>query len=348
MFKNFSLVLIFSFIGLIIIELFLILFGPYKQLTTEKFQTSDSIYERPSNFIQKQPHPDLEYIIDNHFDLDGVKNYSNINTSKKKNIIGFFGDSMTENINVDKEFEFTNILNKKITGFDIVNYGIGGYNLEQTFIRFLKYQNHDLKYVIFFMMPGDHFERNLIDFDKNNLPSIIEPDVNLFFKLLGKLNITYLVIDVYFNFRYYFQNYHKTGIENYPSLYANKIYSEFYTNHERKEDNFDKILIYLNELNFKLGRKFILILYPNKEMINFVKERLKSDLNSIDYYVLDEKLLDKDLQFKNDSHWNELGNIYFADNLSKILNNYGVKFNKIDFENYKKKIDKLYQENNKR
>ena len=35
-----------------------------------------------------------------------------IPASKKKNIIGFFGDSHTENVNIQNKFQFTTLLNK--------------------------------------------------------------------------------------------------------------------------------------------------------------------------------------------------------------------------------------------
>ena len=43
-----------------------------------------------------------------------LKNNTSVTTSKKKNIIAFFGDSFTENVAVDPIFEFSNILKKKI------------------------------------------------------------------------------------------------------------------------------------------------------------------------------------------------------------------------------------------
>ena len=183
MYKNILLVLLFTFVSILLVELALIIYGPYKDLVKNSLKPSMSIYERPNNFIQKQPHPDLDIIVENYFDPEGVKNYNQILTSKKKNIIAFFGDSYTENISIVKEFEFSNILNSKIKNFHVVNYGVGGYNLEQSFIRYLKYKDHDIKYVIFFMMPGDHFERNLIEFIENDKIKIAEPDFNLFFKI---------------------------------------------------------------------------------------------------------------------------------------------------------------------
>lgn len=345
MYKNILLVLFFLFVSILLVELVLILYGPYKDLVKNSLKPSMSVYERPNNFIQKQPHPDLDLIVENYFDQEGVKNYNQILTSKKKNIIAFFGDSYTENISIVKEFEFSNILNSKIKNFHIVNYGVGGYNLEQSFIRYLKYKSHDIKYVIFFMMPGDHFERNLIEFVENDKIKITEPDFNLFFKILGKLNISYLFIDAYFNYKYIFQNYHKTGKENYPTLYANKVYSEFYIKHERKEDDFDKILKYFNKTSIENGAKFILLLYPSETMINYVKDRLKPELNNIDYYVLDKNLIEKNFIFKNDSHWNELGNIYFAKNLIEILKNYQVQFDYLDVNFFSKNIENFYSKN---
>ena len=304
-----------------------------------------SVYERPNNFTQKQPHPDLDLIVENYFDQEGVKNYNQILTSNKKNIIAFFGDSYTENISIVKEFEFSNILNSKIKNFQIVNYGVGGYNLEQSLIRYLKYKSHDIKYVIFFMMPGDHFERNLIEFDENEKIKISQPEFNFLFRILGKLNISYLIMDAYFNFRYYFLNFHKTNRKNYPILYANKVYSEFYTKHERKEDDFDKIIKYFNQSSKENDAKFILLLYPSEKMIEYVEKKMKNELNKIDYYVLDKELLESEYLFKNDSHWNELGNIYFAKYLINILKNYQIEFEDIDLNLYKNKVDEFYIQN---
>ena len=61
-----------------------------------------------------------------------------------------FGDSFTENIAVYKDFEFSNILNQKVKNYKFVNYGVGGYSADQVFIRYLKYQDHDIKYIFTF------------------------------------------------------------------------------------------------------------------------------------------------------------------------------------------------------
>ena len=125
--KNIVLLIFSLFFSLFLIEIILIFKGTYVSLTKNKLVPSAALYERPSSSFQKVKHPDLNYLTSNYFDENGVKNYSNIPTNKKKNIIGFFGDSFTENINIKKDFEFSNILNKVTSDHEVVNYGVGGY-----------------------------------------------------------------------------------------------------------------------------------------------------------------------------------------------------------------------------
>jgi hypothetical protein len=129
--KNLILLFFSIFLIFFIFEFILELNGKYKNLKSSKLISSYSIYSRPFNSFQKYKHFDLDYIIKNYFDLDGVKNYPNDTiTSKKKNIVGIFGDSFSENIGVDLDFEFSNILNREIIDYKIVNYGVGGYNID--------------------------------------------------------------------------------------------------------------------------------------------------------------------------------------------------------------------------
>ena len=78
MYKNILLVLLFTFVSILLVELALIIYGPYKDLVKNSLKPSMSVYERPNNFIQKQPHPDLDIIVENYFDLE-VKLQSNFN-----------------------------------------------------------------------------------------------------------------------------------------------------------------------------------------------------------------------------------------------------------------------------
>ena len=124
--RNVILFLASVFFSFLIVEISLRTFGIYSNQANNQLVVSDSIYERPKDSYQKQKHPDINYVITNYYDYDGVKNNTAVTTSKKKNIIAFFGDSFTENVGVDPVFEFSNILKKKIKN-DMPNIYIKAY-----------------------------------------------------------------------------------------------------------------------------------------------------------------------------------------------------------------------------
>ena len=82
--KNLSIVFISFFFSILIIEIFLRTVGLYSDLANTILEPSISIYEKPKDSIQKRKHPDIYYINNNYFDLDGVKNNKKLTTSKKK------------------------------------------------------------------------------------------------------------------------------------------------------------------------------------------------------------------------------------------------------------------------
>ena len=147
---------VFSFLfSLIFIEIFLVYFGPYNNITNSKFESSLAWYERPKNFLQVQPHPDLKYNIKNYFDCSGIKRCDNSTIVSKKNIIGIFGDSFVENISIDPKFEYSCIINEKLKNSNFINFGIGGYNFEQSFARYLIHQKLNFNYVFYLLNIGD-------------------------------------------------------------------------------------------------------------------------------------------------------------------------------------------------
>ena len=125
-----------------------------------------------------------------------------------------FGDSFTENVAIDKNFEYSLLLSNHISGYQVVNYGVGGYSADQVFIRFLKYKNHDIKHVVYLFYPNDNYFKTKSKFIDDGSYIISKPDINLFFKMVGKLNLTYLAIDIYYYLKsklkkLYFNKYRK-------------------------------------------------------------------------------------------------------------------------------------------
>jgi hypothetical protein len=344
--KNLSIVFISFFLSILIIEIFLRTIGLYSDLTNTNLEPSNSIYEKPKDSIQKRKHPDIYYINDNYFDLDGVKNNKKLTTSKKKNIIGIFGDSFVENYSVDPKFDFSNVLNTNIVNYEIVNYGVGGYQAEQAFLRYLKYKDHDLKYVFYFFMLGDQESYKLLTFNDDGKYIINKIKINPIFKILGKLNITYLSIDSFIKFRILVNDdYNLIKKNNYSELLANQIANKNKTGGAFDMKHFAQLIETFQKEVESSNAKFFVILYPNTDHINYFQEAVKLRNLKVNYFVLDNLLVtEKKFKFKNDDHWNEFGNLEFARNLKTFLNN-NLKINFSNNNNYKnieKEIDDFY------
>ena len=81
--KNLGLIIASLLLSILLIEIILKIQNKYNYLTKNELIASQSVYERPFNSKQKHKHPDLNYIIENYFDIDGVKNFSKIETSSQ-------------------------------------------------------------------------------------------------------------------------------------------------------------------------------------------------------------------------------------------------------------------------
>ena len=309
------------FFSLVIIEFSLRAFGMYSNLVNTKLVASDAIYERPKNSYQKQKHPDVNYVVTNYYDFDGVKNNTSLTTSKKKNIIAFFGDSFTENVAVDPIFEFSNMLKKNIKNYEIVNYGIGGYEIDSIFLRYNKFKDHDIKYIFYLYFPGDENLSKIIKFDENNNLIISKININYFYQLIGRLNITYLVIDSFYIFRsLLYSNHSVINVDNYNQILANKIAKSKQQKPQAELDEFFNILKKFQEVAERNQVNFTVLVFPTKGSIEFFNTFIKNKDYKINYVILNEELNNNPkLRFKNDPHWNEYGNLEYAKNLYEIF-----------------------------
>ena len=358
--KNIFLVFSSLLISIFIIEIILNISGKYENLTNSKLIPSDSIYERPFSSFQKHKHPDLNYIITNYFDEDGVKNFTNTRTSQKKNIIGIFGDSFTENIAIDRQFEYSNVVNDYLKNYQVVNYGVGGYSADQVFLRYIKYRDHDFKHIFYLFMPADTGLATDITFNNDGTYLLKKKKINFIYQVLGKLNITYFAIDLMFISREFIsKNHSKIYLENYDDVLANKIYRKFYSNKFDKciknkascDSNFLKLLKVFKKEVESNNSKFYILLYPNNKHIEHFKEIIRNETEDFNYFILNKNLdhnsVNKNykFQFKNDDHWNEYGNILFAQSLLDIFEKLGIKSKKINKVNIFNDIDLFYSQN---
>ncbi len=203
MLKNIKSTLITILIILFIFEIFLRINGRYNHAAEHKYVISESIFEPQPKTHLVWDHPDLRNGVVNNYDQSGVNNFFfEIDTSKKNNIIGIFGDSFAENIFVFNEYRIDKILQKLFNNkFEIVNYGVNGYGLDQIFLRYKKYKNHDLKKIVYVFIENDFrnlYENQLVEYDVDGALKFREIKINKFYFILNKIHLSYFFLEFYY------------------------------------------------------------------------------------------------------------------------------------------------------
>jgi hypothetical protein len=124
-------------------------------------------------------------------------------TARKSNIIGVFGDSFTENRYLDDQFTLTTLLDGTTEPqARVVNYGVSAYGVDQAYLRYKKFEDHDIRHVVYLFCANDL--RNL---SETRLAHVVGDDVvfrapeatlaSTTRRALGRLRLTYLVLWVY-------------------------------------------------------------------------------------------------------------------------------------------------------
>lgn len=351
------LIFISVIIGLIIFELFLNIYGKYNDLSKNELVLSSSLYEKPKSSTLINQHPDLDILVKNKFDNNGIRNHDKTSTENKKNIIAFFGDSHTENVNISDEFLFITLLDKFFYEKNFVNYGVGGYSIDQIFIRYLNFQKHNIEHVYYVFCSNDVggiARNNLIKYQENEY-EILKPKFNLFERILGKLNFTYFIIDIYYNLRAKIYEKHTTiNIENYPKKLAEKFYYESLNRKNLNNSGTDQLVLFNKILSsfknevIKNNAKFSIIILPIKEESTAFEKMIfqEKEYDVINLYTNYKKISDdlrEKIIFKNDSHMNEYGSLFVYQLLKKkILNIEYLKEFKFE-KDILTKINNLYQ-----
>ena len=99
----------------------------------------------------------------------------------------------------------------------------------------------------------------------------------------------------------------------------------------------------------KINARFYVLVFPGNKNLDFFNNIVNQKKDYFNYYFLDKNLIggsvinNKKINFKNDAHWNEYGNLYFAYNLSEIFNKIKIISKKINLDNKIKKIDNFYK-----
>ena len=201
-FKNLGLVIGAVVLSLAAVEAGLWAAGSYDELASQRLRPSPAIWERPRNAIEAHRHPDLKRPIEVVYDDDGVRNHGPVATSGKSRIIGFFGDSFTENRRVEDRFSFTSILAGVARGpFTVANFGVDAYGLDQNYLRYKKFEHLDIDTVVYVLCENDLrnlYETGLTTLDADGRVGFRRPEANRTLRLLGRLRVSYLALDAYY------------------------------------------------------------------------------------------------------------------------------------------------------
>lgn len=367
-FKTFCLIFSSIVFSLILIEFYLIFTNSYTHLVKNNLIPANTIWTNQENSQIIYSHPDMNYPVKSNYGKSGVK--ANFLIDINSSYHGFFGDSVTDNRRIEYDWNFTSLYNE-IKGKNIaLNFGVDGFGLDQSFIRYQNVKNDFNFSKIFYVFHYNDFanilQTKLFELKDNDQLVQIKHQLNFknyFFRLLGKLRLTYLLMS----------SYQKILGKNSNIYYLKDRFIEEFVNEEISFYNSWKSRFFKIDANFLT--KDLFSSSPSEETIeakkvfNLILDLWVADakLNNIEFYIilLPEEIHNKtfkkiinnennyniiyfnnrfpDLKYNlSEGHWNEIGNLSGALDLADYFNLYlSADFVEMKVE----KIKKLYKEN---
>jgi len=321
-------------LGLFLIEVILRIDGRYHDLASHKLVYSRAIWERPVDTVQFSKHLDLNVLIEIRTDADGVRNHSEIPTDRKRNIIGFFGDSFVENRRIEDRFSLTSILDTAAgPEARVVNYGVDGYGLDQSYLRYQKYQKHDIKHVVYVFCENDLrnlYETGLTEVDQDGDIIIRAAKRNLFYQAIGRMHLTYLTLTAYYKMMAFLNLVRSSEVSpidwfgdakshraRFHDRYADAVTSDFLST-TPSDDVLRlarKFLLLLKKWKLEVenaNRTFTVLVLPRKSDADVAAKLFRDfDGNVIGLSRYFENY--DNFAFEHDDHWNEYGNVKAAE-----------------------------------
>ena len=330
--------------GLFLCELSLRLFYPkYRDLAEAPFRRDAArIWARTPNARNLWLHPETRMphaLHHNNFGLRQHRNFSAADLSVATNV-GFFGDSFVENIRMDAPYSFTEpldwLLNQGPRRFNVLNFGVGGYGPDQSFLNYEHFRYaDDLDYVFFVYCDNDL--KNILEaglFHLDGEGRLVRNEVKSFWwvRFVSGLHLSYLMLDM--SGRQFFRN---PGISLLQERWV------------QREVRLDEAVNGLSEASAILrrlvrrwkraveenGGRFVTVMLPYSPADPRITTLLEEeDVEAVDLYRCfrdhddahhgwrwsDRKRAGRSpYKFKRDGHWNENGNRLAAVCLYRFL-----------------------------
>ena len=366
--KNFILVLSSIIFALILLEFYLIFSNSYTHLVKNNLIPSNTIWTNQENSQVIYSHPDLNYPVKSNYGKSGVKGNFLIN----QNFLyeGFFGDSSTDNRRIEYDYNFTTLYNEMLGKNIALNFGVDGFGLDQSFIRYLNIKNDFQLSKIFYVF---HFNdlANILQtklFELSNRDELVQARhqlnfKNKIFRFFSKLRLTYFVMssyqkiigknsDIYYlkdrfveEFVNEEKNFYKLWKPRFFAIDADSVIKDLFSSSPTAQTIeakkiFNLILDSWVKDAKSQGSDFYIIVLPDE--IN--RNAFKKIINNEDFYkIIYFKERFPNLKYTlSEGHWNEIGNLSGAIDLADYFKlNY-----KDDFADNKViKIKNLYKDN---
>jgi len=366
--KNFILVLSSIIFALILLEFYLIFSNSYTHLVKNNLIPSNTIWTNQENSQIIYSHPDMNYPVKSNYAKSGVK--ANFLINQNSLYEGFFGDSSTDNRRIEYDYNFTTLYNEMLGKNIALNFGVDGFGLDQSFIRYLNIKNDFQLSKIFYVF---HFNdlANILQtklFELSNRDELVQARhqlnfKNKIFRFFSKLRLTYFVMssyqkiigknsDIYYlkdrfveEFVNEEKNFYKLWKPRFFAIDADSVIKDLFSSSPTAQTIeakkiFNLILDSWVKDAKSQGSDFYIIVLPDE--IN--RNAFKKIINNEDFYkIIYFKERFPNLKYTlSEGHWNEIGNLSGAIDLADYFKlNY-----KDDFADNKViKIKNLYKDN---
>ena len=357
--RNLLIIILSALIPATLFETYLRIDGRYSDLVSTELYGSNTIWSRYPMSSQITKHPDTGLNVEVKFNEYGARGEAISAMELDDTAIGFFGDSFTENRRIENRFSFNSYLSELSIDNALLNFGVDGYGVAQSFQRWLNVKDSvDLDMVVYIFCSNDlrnTYEAQVFDrqlFAEGEIKNIVPIKVPYLITLANSFHITYMAMEAYFKAKALY----KRGSELQASLFSTKLGDRFahsMDNHKsRFHDKYADVMLeeYLSNDSSKEtlesvkhlqlvikkwqemvemdGGTFVIAVLPGKSDVAiakklFVNEKIIQLKSTLDI----KQLKSFPWHFTTDDHWNEYGNLAAAISFREFLTNqHGIHF----------------------